>query len=159
MRFEEWISTVPVEISGDPIWQLEVYRFALFAADIGWRDVLVLRRNPLTQSVADQLYRALGSISANLTEGYSRSKGADRAHFFEYSLGSARESRDWYYKSRVVLSTEIVRHRLGLPTAIVGMLASLISHQRIHALRESEAPYLVTTPSLDFNIDGEVPLP
>jgi hypothetical protein len=44
-------------------------------------------------SVADQLHRSLGSISANLTEGYSRSKGLDRARFLEFALGSARKPR------------------------------------------------------------------
>ena len=50
-----------------------------------------------TIGLADQLYRSLGSIGANLAEGYSRGTGKDRAHFYEYALGSARESRDWYY--------------------------------------------------------------
>jgi hypothetical protein len=103
MNYAEWLSTVPPEITHDPIWELEVYRLALFIDDIGWQDVLALSKNNLMWGVADQLHRSLGSISANLTEGYSRSKGLDRARFFEISLGSARESRDWYYKSRPVL--------------------------------------------------------
>jgi four helix bundle protein len=108
-------------------------------------------------SVADQLYRSLGSISANLTEGYSRSKGLDRARFFEYSLGSARESRDWYYKSKQSLSAEVVKHRMGLMSHIIALLVPMISHQRKNALREESAEYL-TQPS-HFSIDSEVPIP
>ena len=32
--YEEWLATVPVEITGDPLWRMEGYRFALFAADL-----------------------------------------------------------------------------------------------------------------------------
>ena len=157
MKYAEWQDTVFVEIKNDPIWKLEVYRLALFAGDIGWQDVLTLSKNKLMISVADQLHRSLDSISANLTEGYSRSKGLDRARFIEISLGSARESRDWYYKSRHVLRPEVVTHRIGLITHIIGMLTPMIPHQRKNAIREEQAPYL-TQPS-NFSIDSEIPMP
>lgn len=157
MKYTEWLSTVPFEITNDPIWKLEVYRLALFAGDIGWHDVLALSKNNLMWSVADQLHRSLDSISANLTEGYSRSKGLDRARFIEFSLGSARESRDWYYKSRHVLSDEIVNHRMGLITQIIAMLTPMISHQRKHAIREEQAEY--ETQSSDILLDSEIPFP
>ena len=157
MRYAEWLDTVPSEITNDPLWKLEVYRLALFVGDIGWNDVLALSQKKLMWSVADQLHRSLGSISANLTEGYSRSKGLDRARFFEFSLGSARESRDWYYKSRHVLPAEVVKHRMELVTRIVSMLAPLISHQRKNAIREEQAEY-ATQPS-GFFLDSEVPFP
>jgi len=154
MKYAEWMTTVPAEITNDPIWKLEVYRLALFAGDIGWNDVIVLAKNKLTWSIADQLHRSLGSISANLTEGYSRSKGLDRARFFEYSLGSARESRDWYYKSRHALGDEITQHRLALHTKIVSMLVPMIPHQRGHSIREAQVEYHTdsTTSSLELDI-------
>ncbi len=83
MNYAEWILTVRPEIVNDPIWKLEVYRLALFAGDIGWHDVLKLSNEKLMYSVADQLHRSVDSISVNLTEGYSRSKGLDRARFIE----------------------------------------------------------------------------
>lgn len=155
MNYVEWIETVPLEITNDPIWKLEVYRLALFASDIGWEDVLKLSKEKLMYSIADQLHRSLGSISANLTEGYSRSKGLDRARFIETSLGSARESRDWYYKSRHVLSPEVISHRLALTTRIISMLTPMISHQRKNAIREQQAEYSTSI----FSIDSEVPMP
>src|SRR6185436_17453864 len=157
MKYDEWILSVPGEITNDPIWKLEVYRLALFADDIGWQDVLALSKNNLMWGVADQLHRSLGSISANLTEGYSRSKGLDRARFFEISLGSARESRDWYYKSRHVLPAEVVKHRMGLVTGIVSMLVPMISHQRKNAIREEHAEYNVSPEPSDVSLDSEVP--
>ena len=157
MKYAEWLETVPSEITNDPIWKLDVYRLALFADDIGWNDVLVLSKNNLMWGVADQLHRSLGSISANLTEGYSRSKGLDRARYIEISLGSARESRDWYYKSRHVLPAEVIKHRMGLTTRIISMLAPMIPHQRKHAIREEQAEYNIQ-PSI-FSLDSDIPMP
>ena len=156
MKYAEWHDTVFVEIKNDPIWNLEVYRLALFAGDIGWNDVLVMSKQPLIYSIADQLHRSLDSISANLTEGYSRSKGLDRARFIEYALGSARESRDWYYKSKQVLTPEVLKHRMGLITQIIGMLTLMIPHQRKNAIREEQAEY-TTQPA--FSLDSEIPMP
>ena len=159
MNYAEWLSTVPSEVTNDPIWKLEVYRLALFADDVGWNDVLALSKNNLMWGVADQLHRSLGSISANLTEGYSRSKGLDRARFIEISPGSARESRDWYYKSRHVLPAEVVKHRMGLVTRIISMLVPMISHQRKNAIREERAEYNTSPQSSDFSLNSEVPMP
>jgi len=158
MNYAEWIETVPSQITNDPIWKLEVYRLALFADDLGWQDVQKLSKEKLMFSVADQLHRSLGSISANLTEGYSRSKGLDRARFIEIALGSARESRDWYYKSHHVLPADVVKHRIELITKIISMLAPMISHQRRNALREEQAEYNTLQPST-FSLESPVPMP
>jgi four helix bundle protein len=155
MKYADWLVEVPPEITNDPIWKLEVYRLGLFTGNIGWEDVQFIAKKPLMLSVADQLHRSLDSISVNLTEGYSRSKGPDRARFIEGSLGSARESREWYYKSRHVLTTDVLKHRMGLTTRIVSMLTPMIPHQRKHALREEPAEYDVQ-PS-DFSLHSEVP--
>lgn len=157
MNYAEWLSTVPSEITNDPIWKLEVYQLALFADDIGWSDVLTLSKNNLMWSIADQLHRSLGSIRANLTEGYSRSKGLDRARVIEFALGSARESRDWYYKSRHVLPADVVKHRMDLITKIISMLTPMISHQGKHAIREEQAEYM--TQSSTFSLESHIPIP
>ena len=96
MNYEEWARSVPDEITNHSLWKMEAYRLALFAADVGWHDVTKLMQDKRTVKLSDQLYRGLGSISANLSEGYSRGTGKDRARFYEYALGSARESRDCY---------------------------------------------------------------
>src|SRR5690242_2606593 len=103
MNYDTWVKSVPREITGDPLWKVEAYRLALFAGDLGWRDTTKLLQDKRTLGVSDQLYRALGSISANISEGYSRASGKDQARFYEYSLGSARETRGWYYSGRFVL--------------------------------------------------------
>jgi four helix bundle protein len=98
-------------------------------------------RDRRTLSLSDQLYRALGSISANLAEGYSRGTGKDRARFYEYSLGSARESRDWYYKGRHILGEAVVQHRLQLLTEVIRLLLTMVPQQRGRTLREDSIPY------------------
>lgn len=103
MNYDDWQRAVPVEITGDPLWKIEAYRLALFLAELVWHDVTKLMQDRRTLGLSDQLYRAVGSISANISEGYSRSGGRDRARFYEYALGSARESRGWFYKGRHVL--------------------------------------------------------
>lgn len=130
MTYEEWETSVPVELTGDSLWRVEAYRFALFLSDLAWRDINRLFRDGRTRAIADQLYRAAGNISSNIGEGYSRGTGKDRARFFEYALGSARECRDWYYKGRHVLGDKVTSHRLQLATRIVKLLLTMTSNER-----------------------------
>ena len=158
MRYDEWQVGVPEEIKGDSLWNLEVYRLGLFVADISWQDALALSKTPLTRDLASQLYRAVCSISANIAEGYSRSTGKDRARFLEYSLGSAREARDWYYKSRHALKEEVVKHRINFLTQIIKMLSVLTPHQRQKGIREEQATYDISPQPSDFLTNSEIPL-
>jgi len=72
MNYEEWLDTIPAEITQDTLWKVKAYRLALFAADLGWNDISRLHQDKRTKGLADQLYRALGSISVNIAEGYSK---------------------------------------------------------------------------------------
>ena len=120
---------------------MKVYRLALFAAHLGWHDTTKLVQDRRTVSLSDQLYRAIGSISANIAEGYSRSSHKDRARFYEYALGSAREGRDWYYKGHHLLSESVTSHRLNLMTEIIRLLLVMVPNQRKAALREENETY------------------
>ncbi len=142
MNYSEWEAGVPDVLRGDSLWQVKVYRLALFLADLGWYDVTKLMQDRRTRGLADQLYRSLGSVSANIAEGYSRGTGKDRARFYEYALGSARESRDWAYKGRHVLGEPVVNHRLNLLTQVIRLLLTMIPQQRGRTLREHATPYL-----------------
>lgn len=166
MTYEEWLQSVPSEITADPLWQMRVYRLALFAADLGWYDVSVLAEDARMRSLADQLYRALGSIAANIAEGYSRRSGKERARFYEYALGSAREARTWYYEGRYGLKETVLVHRLHLLTQIVRLLLSIIPEEReatgIVQLREDSVPYPYSTTDSDTELSellSEVPMP
>lgn len=141
MTYEEWEKAVSATITQDTLWKLKVYRLALFAADICWEDATRLMVDARTRGLADQLYRSQGSVSANIAEGYSRSSGKDRARFYEYALGSARESRDWYYKARHLLGESVVQHRLDLSTQIIKLLLTMLPEERYRSIKEESAVY------------------
>jgi four helix bundle protein len=143
MNFDEWARTVPKEITDDALWNVRAYRLALFAADIGWKDVTTLFSDRRTIALANQLYDAIGSIGANISEGYSRSSGKDRARFYEYSLGSARESRTWYFDGRHILRDSVANHRLRLMTELIRLLLTMVPDQRTKSFHEDVVPYVV----------------
>jgi four helix bundle protein len=141
MLYNDWLASVPTEITNDALWQMEVYRLAVFLGDLAWRDVSRLIEDKRTIGLADQLYRAVGSISANIAEGYSRQSGKDQARFYEYALGSAREARGWYYQGRHVLSEAVATHRIQLVTQIIRLLLTVIPAERGYKMKEDQAPY------------------
>jgi four helix bundle protein len=159
MNYQEWLTTVPVEITQDPLCKLEVYRLGLFVAEIGWEDVLLLNKNKLTRDAADQIIRSLDSISANIAEGYSRSTGKDRARYFEYSLGEAREARDRYFKARRVLKQKVVLHGIKLLTQIVKMLNAFVPTQRQRGIREETAVYITLSEFENEILQSQIPMP
>jgi four helix bundle protein len=141
MKYAEWEAQVPDSIKQDSLWKMVAYRRGLLLSDLAWFDVTRLIQDKRTVALADQLYRAVGSISANIAEGYSRGTGKDRARFYEYALGSARESRDWYYKARHLLEDEILDHRIAVLTEIMRLLLTTIPQQRRKQIRESSTIY------------------
>jgi four helix bundle protein len=143
--YQAWQSTVPSEITADPLWRMEVYRIALFIGEICWADVCKLAQDRKMLEVSDQLYRSAGSISTNIAEGYSKASKKDQARFYEYSLGSAREARDWYYKSRHVLGNEVAIHRMRLLVSLIRTLLKLIPESRGRKIAEEIAHYEVYT--------------
>ena len=139
--YEEWEAAVSEKVKADSLWKMAAYRLGLFLGDLGWHDTAKLIQHRRMVGLSDQLYRALGSVSANVAEGYSRGTGKDRARFYEYALGSARESRDWYFKARHVLGEAVFEHRLELLTRVIQLLLTMIPQQRVHMLRERSAAY------------------
>ena len=153
--YKEWLASVLAEITDDILWRMEVYRLAVFASDLAWQDIGKLEKDKRMIGLANQLYRAVGSIGANVAEGYSRRSGKDQARFYEYALGSAREARGWYYQGRHVLSESVATYRIDLLTRIIRLLLAIIPAERGHKLKESEAPY--TVPTIDPT--AEIPMP
>jgi four helix bundle protein len=143
LNYSEWETGVSVTLTQDVLWKVTAYRRALFATDLGWDDVTALSRDRRTVGLSDQLYRALGSVSANIAEGFSRGSTKDRARFYEYALGSARESRDWYFKGRHLLGIQVSEHRMQLQTEIIRLLLRMIPDERGYRVGEDPASYTV----------------
>ena len=117
---------------------MRVYRLARDLLLDAWADADLLRRNRLTERISAQLYTAIGSIAANLGEGYSRSSGRDRVRLYEYALGSARESTVWYEAASPVLGAEVVSKRLIKLEEIRRLLLAIIPRERNRMIRPTE---------------------
>jgi len=123
-KFEATLS--PTE-TGDPLWKLHAYRLARYLLALCLAD-LRDAHPPIPISIADQLRRAVSSIAANISEGYSRATAADRCRFYSCALGSVRESLVWYLSARRHLPAGQVEHRLRLIAdtrrLVLGMVGS-----------------------------------
>jgi four helix bundle protein len=123
--------------SNDPLFRMRAYQIANDLLQAAWLDAKTLSRDPVTVQIAGQLYTAVGSISANLGEGYSRSSGIDRSRIFEYALGSVRESMTWYQAARPVLG-DLVLTRLNDLEEIRRLLLAIIPRERARRGRLSK---------------------
>jgi four helix bundle protein len=103
-----------------------------------WADADRLRRNRVTDRISAQLYTAIGSIAANIGEGYSRSSGRDRVRLYEYALGSARESTVWYEAAAPVLGAETISDRLSKLEEIRRLLLAIIPRERNRLIRPTQ---------------------
>jgi four helix bundle protein len=131
--------SVPDAIRGDPLWGLRVYRAAMYAAELGRKDAAWLARKPDCAELADQLHRATASICVNIGEGYSRKARRDRSRFYEYALGSARESRNWYYQARDIMGPNAANARIALHSTLARILIVMLRKAR-------EEPVLIPPP-------------
>jgi four helix bundle protein len=113
----------------DPLFRMRAYQIAADLLEVAWHDAKKLSAEPVTERIAGQLYAAVNSIAANLGEGYSRSSGKDRSRFFEYALGSARESISWYQGARPVLG-DVVSARLDNLEEIRRLVIAIIPRER-----------------------------
>jgi len=133
MSFEEWAATVPERVKAEACWRFEAYPKALYVYELTWDDCEVLMRDGRGQAVARQLIRSVGSISANIEEGYGRGVGGkEYLYFLRIAEGSARESKGWYFRGRQLLGPTVVEARQALLDEI---LALLVTEKRRHQTR------------------------
>ncbi len=128
--YEGWLKQVPENITRSQLWKFVTYRKALYLADLVWYDSEALLRDERGRSIAWQITRSAGSISANIEEGYGRGYGKDYARFLRIALGSARETQGWYYRGRHVWPDELVQRRLDLLDTIIAGLIATSNQQR-----------------------------
>lgn len=143
MNYEEWEQSIPEGIREDVLWRVQSYRIALLISDLCQHDLKSISKDRHLRNLGDQLVRAAGSISANIAEGYSRSSGKDQARFYEYALGSSRETRDWYYKVREALPVRVLEHRIALLNQVIRLLLRTIPNQRSRKVGQEAPQYMV----------------
>jgi four helix bundle protein len=104
-----------------------------------WPDMEKVRDNPITTEIVGQMYESIGSIPANISEGYSRSSGKARALSFEYAVGSTRETIDWYHAVKPVLGEELVKERTNVLGDIRRLLTAIIPRERTRTISPKKA--------------------
>ena len=130
-----WERACPESITSDVIWKLDLYRAALYLQHAARCDCRALRALHHDEDTLQQLTQAAGSISANLSEGYSRSTTADRLRFLTYALGSVRECVPWYQSVRDVIPDDTIDERLRLIARIRALLLGMI-----RSIRQNRPP-------------------
>jgi four helix bundle protein len=132
MTYEEWESSVSEKIKREPIWSFFGYRKALFLYELVWRDCQGMIHDPRGKAISQQIIRSAGSISANIEEGHGRGYGKQRNWFLSVAIGSARETKGWYWRARHLFPEELIESRMALLDEIISLLVTELSRQRGH---------------------------
>ena len=130
MNYKEWLAGVHPRIKAEPIWRSLMYQKAMFLYDLAWEDCGKMLDDARGRKVAAQLIDSAGSISANMEEGHGRGFGKERQYFLRVALGSARETKGWYYRGRRLLAPKVLDHRLALIDEIISLLVTEIDSQK-----------------------------
>lgn len=105
-----------------------------------------------TVILTDQLVRSAGSISANIAEGFNRSR-RKFVNSLDIALGEANETENWLYKVRDgrLIALQTAKQRLRAIIEIEKMLSALKSSIAANekAVREASAQYAVGQPDDD----------
>lgn len=105
----------------DNLENVEFYKLSMTLWDECWKDCDTLGKDFRGIEVAKQLIRAVGSISANIEEGYGRGFGREYPRFLRISRGSAREAKGWYKKSKFLLNKKDIDARIEVIDQIIAM--------------------------------------
>ena len=116
--------------SGRALESVTAYRLALEAGNAAWEDATTMKCEPLLAEVAPQLVRAIGSVAANIAEGYARRSARDRIRYYEYALGSVEVSRAWYELARRCLAQDSLAARLKRLDSMRRLLLVMIANER-----------------------------
>jgi len=135
LDFGAWVAAAHSGMKREPLWKSVVYQKALFFYECVWRDCEILQADVRGRSVVQQLIRSAGSISANLEEGHGRGYGKQRNWFWTVAIGSARESKGWYWRARHLLSDAVLDDRLSLVDEIIALLVSELSRHQHHDVK------------------------
>jgi four helix bundle protein len=91
-------------------------------------DVDIFPNKRAADTIANQIIRSSGSISANIAEGFNRSK-AKFLNSLDIALGEANETENWLYKIRDLRYLEIIiaENQIEETKIICRMLNSLMA--------------------------------
>ena len=98
------------------------------------KDIENFPKTEVSKTVANQLIRAAGSISANIAEGFGRRQGKEYLHYLIISRGSTTETLNWLIKCLDLgwIEKEMFVQREALCREILKMLNKMGGQQLIH---------------------------
>lgn len=99
---------------------------ALQLWDECWKDTDSMKNDLKGREIVKQLIRSVGSVSANIEEGYGRGNQKEYPHFLKIARGSAREAKGWYTKSKFLLDNKLIENRCQILNEIGAMLTKSI---------------------------------
>jgi four helix bundle protein len=105
------------------IWQKAMDLYDDFMRD----DSEVLGKDYRGREIVRQLIRSIGSISANIEEGYGRATGREFKRYLIISRASARESKGWYLRSKTLINSYTIDSRIKGIDEILAMINSMIN--------------------------------
>ena len=115
---------------GGALQRVEAWCIATALIDATWIDAVEMQKHPLLKGPAAQLVQAVGSIAANVAEGYSRRSSRERIRFYEYALGSTEEARAWYRVGQRAIGPQVHGSRGKELTSIRRLLLTMIRNER-----------------------------
>jgi len=129
--YQYWEQKIHHRIKNDPVWNFFGYRKGLFLYELTWQDCDKLMTDRRGKALTDQLIRSAGSISANIEEGFGRGfQGKEYSYFLRVALGSARETKGWYWRAKNILPDTVLEHRLSLLDEIISLIVSELRRQK-----------------------------
>lgn len=131
LPFEEWVKTLPDSLRNDPLWKSAYYRLAMYLYDLVWIDSAVINKDFRGREIVHQAVRSAGSVCANMEEAYRRGIGtADFVRIMRIALGELGETQGWYFRSRHILSQEILDKRIKVIQQAIALTVTAIDKNR-----------------------------
>ncbi len=110
----------------DPLLRYPAYVKALEYYDRVMDDTDLLIRDPRGESIAKQMVRSSGSISANFEEGYGQGTTPEFLHSLRIANGEARETKGWYRRSKRFMPKELIERRMQEGDEVIALISSMI---------------------------------
>jgi four helix bundle protein len=91
-----------------------------------WEDSEIIGKDYRGREIVKQLTRSVGSIAANIEEGYGRGFGKEYPQFLRIARGSARETKGWYQRAKRLLAEAVLAKRVSTLNQIIGAISKAI---------------------------------
>ena len=130
MDLDAWIATVPRALRNDPVWKVRAYQIGSYVAHLAADDAAIAAADIRFRENAPQLVKAVGGVTAAISEGYSRLSRKDRIRYYEYAHGSANEAKSWYMGVACLFDAATLDHRLDHLCRVNQLLLAMIANER-----------------------------